>query len=340
MSKRSVLNLSVYSVLHFAVDLTCAWLMFSKIKPQEELWGAAMLFYNYFAFAMQLPLGILADRFNRNSYFAALGCVFVGLGCFLGSFGIVSALCAGLGNGLFHVGGGLDTLNRRKGKCTPAGIFVAPGAFGLWLGTRWGQAEALPLALGIALCLIGAVLPLICKNNDPDGKNAEFSLPPIKSLAYLGSAFLFAVVIIRGFAGLIFTFEWKPDFALPLILAVVLGKTAGGILADLAGAKKTAVFSLLAAGVLFVFGANPLCGILAVFLFNMTMPLTLTAAADAFEGAKGMSFGLMTFGLFLGFLVVYFGFTSDSLVLYAALSALSLVLIVFGLIFSERAAKK
>ena len=194
--------------------------------------------------------------------------------------------------------------------------------------------------MGIALLVCGAVLPLVCKNSDPDGQNAEFALPGKTALPYLSAVFLFSVVVIRGFAGLIFNFEWKPEFALALILAVVLGKVAGGISADLIGSKKTAIFSLFASALCFVFASNPICGILAVFLFNMTMPLTLTAAADAFPGAKGMSFGLMTFGLFIGFLFVYFGFSTESPLLYALFAVLSLVLIVPGLILSERSVKK
>ena len=94
MNKRAVLNLSVYSLLHFAIDLTCAWLLLSRVRPQSEIWGIAMLLYNYFAFAMQLPLGILADRINRNSLFASLGCIFVALGCFAGKFGVAAAVLA------------------------------------------------------------------------------------------------------------------------------------------------------------------------------------------------------------------------------------------------------
>ena len=46
-------------------------------------------------------------------------------------------------------------------------------------------------------------------------------------------------------------------------------------------------------------------GLTAVFLFNMTMPLTLYLLADKFPNQPGFAFGLLTFGLFLGFLPVY-----------------------------------
>ena len=340
MNRKNLAALGTYSVLHFAVDMVCAWLMFSRVRPESDVWGLGMLLYNYFAFAMQLPFGIVADRLNRNSLVAGLGCVLVGLGCVFGNLPLTAAILAGVGNGLFHVGGGLDTLNRRKEKIAPAGIFVAPGALGLWLGTRLGQNGSPLLPFGIALGVCGILVAVLLGKTDPDGKNAEFAFPKKWVPAAAAAVLLFAVVVIRGFAGMIFNFEWKPDFALPLILAVVLGKAFGGVCADLLGSKKTAALSLGASAVLFLFGNNPVCGILAVFLFNMTMPLTLTSAADAFAGAKGTSFGLMTFGLFCGFLFVYFGFASDSLLLYGGLALLSLPLILLGLIFSERSVKK
>ena len=46
-------------------------------------------------------------------------------------------------------------------------------------------------------------------------------------------------------------------------------------------------------------------GILALLLFNMTMPMTLYLLAEHLPHLPGFSFGLLTFGLFLGFLPVY-----------------------------------
>lgn len=62
--------------------------------------------------------------------------------------------------------------------------------------------------------------------------------------------------------------------------------------------------------ILYLASALPLPGILAVFLFNMTMPVTLWAAARVMPGAKGFAFGLMTFALFLGFLPSWLGWPS------------------------------
>ena len=63
---------------------------------------------------------------------------------------------------------------------------------------------------------------------------------------------------------------------------------------------------LLAAGC-FLLGENPVFGLLALLLFNMSMPVTLYLLARYLPGLPGFSFGLLTFALFLGFLPTYAG---------------------------------
>ena len=138
MKKSAVASLAVYSALHFLIDFTCAMVMFSRVRGGDG-WAVCLLLYNFFAFAMQLPFGILADRLDRNAFVAAAGCVLVAVSGFLTGAPPAAACVAGIGNGLFHVGGGLDALNGRNGRCAPAGIFVSPGAAGLFLGTRLGM---------------------------------------------------------------------------------------------------------------------------------------------------------------------------------------------------------
>jgi FSR family fosmidomycin resistance protein-like MFS transporter len=63
---------------------------------------------------------------------------------------------------------------------------------------------------------------------------------------------------------------------------------------------------LLLASVCYLLSEAAIFGLAAVFLFNVTMPLTLYLLADKFPNQPGFAFGLLTFGLFLGFLPVYF----------------------------------
>ena len=115
--------------------------------------------------------------------------------------------------------------------------------------------------------------------------------------------------MLRSYLGMIQDFTWKDSIDAGMILAAAaaLGKAAGGFLTDIAGVKKTAAVSVVTAGVLYLFSSHPAAGILAVFFWNMTMPVTLWAVARILPGAKGFSFGLLTFALFLGFCPSYLG---------------------------------
>jgi len=130
-------------------------------------------------------------------------------------------------------------------------------------------------------------------------------------------------------------FPWRGlgNWGVMLICAVVLGKVAGGFAADKLGVYKTSIISLGLATLLFLLFQIPVAGVAALLLFNMTMPITLWATAKLFPGAKGFSFGLLMFALFLGFLPGYLGvdvlaYTSW---LFAGLSAVSLGILLFGL---------
>ena len=109
-----------------------------------------------------------------------------------------------------------------------------------------------------------------------------------------------------------------------------------GFLGDWLGMRRGAMVSLGMSGLLFLVSGNPLAGTAAVFLFNMTMPMTLWAAAKRLPGGKGFAFGTLTFALFLGFFPAYLGWELPSgSVTYALGAVLSLVLLWMGLKWGE-----
>lgn len=117
-----------------------------------------------------------------------------------------------------------------------------------------------------------------------------------------------AAVVLRSFSGMVQSFPWSgtmAESAWLLMAAVVLGKMSGGILGDLMGIRQAVLYSMGAAALGFLCLVYPVTGVMAVFCWNMSMPLTLWAVSRAFPGAKGFGFGLLTFGLFLGFCPVY-----------------------------------
>lgn len=223
--------------------------------------------------------------------------------CLLPSFGLAGAAVLGLGNGAFHVGGGVDVMRRCGDRAAPLGVFVSPGAFGVYLGTLWGKGGLSPLPIVGALLLAGGVM-LLCPSGD--------AAPPSPALpgrgVVLPAALLVLVVVLRSYGGMAASFSWKSGaWAVAAVSAVVLGKTLGGFLSDRMGLLRAAGWSLGLCALLFLAEGSAPCGVAALLLFNMTMPMTLFALSRRMPGCKGFSFGLLTFALFLGYLPSYLG---------------------------------
>lgn len=326
-------RLCVYSLGHFWIDFCCALLMFSRLFGGGE-WVVCVLLYNFCAFALQMPIGLLADRWGWNGRVAAVGCALVLAGWLLVPIPIVAAVTAGVGNACFHVGGGIQILTDGGKRSAPLGIFVSPGAFGIYFGTLLGKQNAVPLwgiALGMLLFVPAFLFLDHCLKGTSPSDALELSLSG-NALWVLVCCFL--VVVLRSYLGLVLSFPCKTGpWVFWTVCAVVLGKAAGGFLGDRLGMVRAAAVSLGLSAVLFCFSSIPLAGTVAVFLFNMTMPITLWAAAQLLPGGKGFAFGMLTFALFLGFLPVWLGWPAllQSGLGYAIGAVCSLVLLVLGL---------
>ena len=317
--KRTVSVVGVYSVIHAVVDFACAMLLAGLVSPRiaDNAYAllAVYLSYNFFAFAMQFPIGIIADSLDKNALVSAVGCVVIAAAYLLYPVGVLAAIVAGIGNAMFHVGGGIDVLNISDRKATLPGIFVATGALGLYVGAQcntlgWNRYPV------TAVVLLLAAATLVWLYRKAHGSFAiRNATPPIlrdyprAELIIAGCMLL--TIGIRGGFGLVMNFTWKNGFRIGLITvcAVVLGKMLGGVVGDRLGWRRTTVISLALSAVLFIFAYDSMAaGIAAIFLFNMSMPITLTALANRFEKQRGMAFGLTTVALFVGALPVLFGY--------------------------------
>lgn len=354
---------ALYSILHFWVDGVCAFAMFGYFATKEN-WYVNILLYNFCAFAMQMPLGVVLDglngrerlqKYNPSFCFAVAGVIFTLIGSF------THPVVLGLGNALFHLGGGVGTIHEDKVKGWNGrglGVFVAPGAFGLYIGTQLakngiGGSLTWVVSVGVAmfLCLEWGVQVLRRKQRMQimtDAGSEEHESDRLQAVADSGYGELegvkvqvransgktqgvvsrevrvvnkagkstlwlmlgcLAVVILRSYIGMAVNFSWKSTLLAGTIavLAVVLGKVAGGFAAAGFGKRGTVVMSLGLAAVCYLLSGNMVAGVVALFLFNMTMPITLYILVQRLKGLPGFAFGLLTFGLFLGFLPVYFG---------------------------------
>ena len=296
---------AVYAAAHFFVDGCCALVVCRFARPDPR-WLTAVLLYNFCAFALQAPLGLLADRLGHGRVFAMTGCLLIAATPLLSGAPVALSVLAGVGNALFHIGGGRDVLCESDGRAGRLGVFVSPGAFGLFLGQL--LRDSLPVLWLVPLLMILCALAVAAFCPALPGRGLSLRLNRAGRKPLLSLALLFAVVALRSCGGFLFRFDWKQGTWLWVFTGcVVLGKTAGGFAMDRFGAWRTAAGSLALAALGFLGGALPAAGCLAVLLFNMTMPVTLREAADLLPGAPGFSFGLLTLALFLGFLPAWLG---------------------------------
>jgi len=317
--KRNIRIVTTYSIIHLLVDFSCITILTGIVLPavadKNEL-VLCMLLYNAFAFAFQMPIGLLGDFINKNALLSAFGCILVAASCFVPNI-IIICIVAGVGNACFHVGGGIDVLNISDQKAALPGIFVAPGAMGVFLGV-------LVVNKGFNKFYLISILMLVCAivlGNLFSAVKNKYNIQNIrpvidfkisgKTLAM--AACLVATVFLRSYMGSVLKYGFKADVTLAtlFVVCIVLGKAFGGIIGDRFGWLKTSAITLFTAAILFAFSfKSTAAAMAAILLFNMTMPITLTALANSLKIGKGFAFGLTTFALFLGMIPVAFGLKS------------------------------
>ena len=348
---------ALYSVWHLLVDGMCAVAMFGKFIPNEDGYFS-ILIYNFCAFALQMPFGVLLDalnvrdgkqKFDFGFLIAVIGVICTVAGAF------TNPVILGIGNALFHIGGGVGTIHdnfeREKRKINNRliarlGIFVAPGAIGLYLGTLLANSgmsddKLLCTSIGMLLCVIVSWFALTHgRKTGTDEENIVADLAASSDTAitrnrYGIAAICLIVVVLRSYIGMSVGFSWKTGVLAGLlaVLALACGKTAGGFLATRYGLYRTAIVSLALAAVCYLFSSIMPVGLAALFLFNMTMPITLYWVICAFPRMPGFAFGILTFALFLGFLPKYMGIeiAIGGNIIGCVGSILSLLLISVGL---------
>ncbi len=291
-------RLFIYSFSHFAVDMCCFFAIYSSVVNSPDA-AVLILLYNALAFGLQAPLGAFGDRLDDVRPLAVLGCGLVALGVMAKSLVLVCTVLIGLGNALFHVGGALASLRHRPGDALYAGIYVAPGA----LGTAAGLLSASSSTLGAGSCLL---LMLICVLLMlAAGPGPARGCETVSSPADLPSLPAFAVLLcilsigIRSFAG------FSADTTGLVMLGGVCafgGKLLGGVFARKRRVDVLALAGVGVGGLMMAFFGGTGAVYAGILLFNLAMPLTLSAVMKSLPGHEGLGFGLTTLALLLGWL--------------------------------------
>ena len=260
----------------------------------------------------------------------------------IGSY--ISNIILGIGNAFFHVGGGVLTIhedddNDLNGKAL--GLFVAPGAIGLILGILYNSTSLfriIQIIVSLVLSLLALLAYRMAKERELKIRFRRFSVER-KELLYI-IIMCFIVVIIRCLAGMAISFPWKKGNLITIISVIALasGKTIGGFLSSYIGMKKTVIITLLISAAAYLFGNNIYFGLIALLFFNMTMPITLYLLFRNMSDMPGFAFGILTFGLFSGYLPYHYSFVKNLPVQYGTLfSIISLIVLYLAVRISENA---
>lgn len=361
------------AVLHALVDASCAAKLYSSAGSLSVQQLSSWFFlYNLLAFSTQAIIGgfldVLSQRqkrlsgnFSSGKYkslslyliFAVSGALIVALGAAF-SFFLPAAICLiGMGNSLFHVGGGGYSLSVSEGKAAGVGIFVGPGSLGLAAGIlfpRMKQIYVLVLVLaGAAVFFMGTKRssrhvekPL----REASHREAQLRATPIRSpwVLALTATLLCLAVAFRAFGGSFPGYSWKKGIPAMLIAAAIVtaGKIAGGFAFDRFGAGKTIIVSsILATPVIVFFSGNEPASLLGIFALNIAMPVTLVLLYRCLHQYPAFSFGLAASVLFPGSLLGQMAgtglkqspvWTSSIIFICCSIAALLFVLISYSLI--------
>lgn len=280
--------------MHLLVDGVCAATLFGCCAAVPEFTQLVLL-YNTLAFSTQCLVGLLTDRCRAYHFLTALSAVPVSLGFLLPLPPLLRVIFVGLGNSLFHVSGGTETLLASGKKAWPLGMFVAPGAVGLALG-RLFPAAGTYFAAALLLCAV--CLVFLKKREYPKAADA---VPAGRN--YAVAAVLLLAVAVRAFGGTAVPAPWNAGTAAAILLSVTVcaGKMAGGFVFDRLGAEKTALLSVIPAALLIVFCTGSMAFSLAgQLLLNLTMPVTLCLLYRLLPDSPGFAFGLAASALWPG----------------------------------------
>ncbi len=282
------------ALAHLLVDGMCAAAMFGPVRSAGDF-SQLILLYNTLAFSTQCLVGIAADRLRRHGVFTVAALLLVAAAAALPLPTLLRVGCLGMGNSVFHVAAGSRTLERSGSKAGPLGLFVAPGAVGLALGMLFPS--LLPVFAVLAAATAAAMLFVQRGTAAAPAVRAGASIPlaPVAALTL--------AVAVRAVGGSVVSFPWQTSAALTLLTVafVFAGKSLGGLLCDRLGPVKTALVSIVPAGILIAFCSRWMVpSLLGQLALNLTMPVTLWLLYRAMPDRPGFAFGIAASALWPG----------------------------------------
>lgn len=304
--------LSVISLGHFVVDTACIMMVINLTGSGKPMASAFLiLLYDLLAFATQPIFGYISDKIKKYGKIAAIGCILTAVGLITHQIPFLAVIISGIGNALFHVGGGVISLKMDPGKAWAPGIFIAQGTMGVFIGTLLGKQVFMPWPIILLLVLLAAAHYII-KDSSVENQYIRGATHGFQNEKLFNTVLVLILltVIIRSFAGLGISYGWKADIQLAFILSICImfGKALGGIFSDRFGLLRVPMAGLILSVPCLILGLSyPLAGCIGMLLFNLTMPVTLLLTANLFPKHEGLGFGMTVLALSIGTIPVFSG---------------------------------
>lgn len=307
------------SAMHFLVDGVCVCCLYQLTYPFSiSHLVAIFMTYNILAFLTQPLTGWVADRLRYRHWMLLASVLFLISGVLVS--GIIGAIASlkeswvamivvasllGIGNSLFHVWGGKETVVKTSNDIRALGVFVATGAMGLTIGFLYYSWVLLILLLFL-MCLLAAAYTWI--DTTPVDDRRRLAERPRHGwlLAALALLLIMGVVMLRSFIGSVLSAGMMRGEVIALLVGAVamMGKMAGGWMARWMGVVLSLAVMVVAVAVcLLLKTASPVVPFLGLFAVNCTMPVTLYLANLVLPGREGLAFGLLAAALMPGYLL-------------------------------------
>lgn len=310
-------RISLLCLGHFLIDFISIYLL-NTLYHHYDFQTKIIFFivYNVVAFGFQIIVGYIADVGNHYKSYIFMGLIIGVIALNMKSLGLYSILFVAIGNAIYHIGGGVKSLQLFPGKSAPAGIFVAPGAIGVFLGYQIAS-QGFDISLYLTIVTAGLILLMyyVYRNSQDEIQNLNRIHPKFTTIL-LG---IFIIVFVRGFIGMNLIFPWKSNMVLSSLLVggVFIGKFLGGVLGDRFGFKKIGIGGLVLSLPFLLLGYYySIFGIVGALLFNLTMAITLYIVVNSMGRYQGFAFGITTLALLLSYLPGGFGFTIEYGIIY------------------------
>ena len=272
--------------------------------------------YNAMAFALQLPLGIVLDRWSRwtpVAFFAGVGMVLGAVLCSMaGLHGWFSLAAVCVGNAIFHLSAGKHILDSFHGRGGPIGVFISTGALGLLAGRMGMEHFASACLLFFFVLLAVAVIFVaarLVRRSVAFCVNASLTICR-DCRAFVPSvllALLFLLVVWRSWSWLSawrVTIEEGTMLIILGTVAALCGKASGGYFAERIGRWLVTAVSICGslALVFLCSPTSPIAWVVLLFVSQLaTGPvLSLLYGNVPRSGGGGSAFGINCLGLFVG----------------------------------------